>query len=125
MEQEASYEELVKMHEYVTTQLKQKSIILDADDLQRNPGEKARILFTELVTAYQLSPVGIHPQFVVQWKCSGPFHYMKLQDDMTAFRLILIHCTLQFLLKTLICMRTSRQDHFLCSGWFALHFRTI
>ncbi len=33
------YEQSVKMHEYVTKTLGQKSIIVDADDLQADPGE--------------------------------------------------------------------------------------
>ena len=35
---EASYEGLVLMHDYVTNTLRQKSIIIDADDLQADPG---------------------------------------------------------------------------------------
>ncbi len=36
--EETTYKELVELHEYVTTKLGQKSIILDADDMQREPG---------------------------------------------------------------------------------------
>ena len=36
--EELSYEESVKMHEYATKTLKQKSIIIDADDIMRDPG---------------------------------------------------------------------------------------
>ena len=33
-----SYKQLVQMHQHVTDKLGQKSIIVDADDLQRDPG---------------------------------------------------------------------------------------
>ena len=43
--EELSYEESVKMHEYATKTLKQKSIIIDADDIIRDPGNMQYIVF--------------------------------------------------------------------------------
>ncbi len=38
MRAEQSYEFLVELHQFVTMELGQKSVIIDADDLQRDPG---------------------------------------------------------------------------------------
>ena len=36
--EEASFKEMEEMHDYVTRVMKQKSVIIDSDDLQRDPG---------------------------------------------------------------------------------------
>ena len=36
--EEASFKEMDEMHDYVTQSMKQKSVIIDSDDLQRDPG---------------------------------------------------------------------------------------
>ena len=36
--EEASFKELEELHDYVTQSMKQKSVIIDSDDLQRDPG---------------------------------------------------------------------------------------